>query len=194
MLRTIAGAAIGFAALLFVSLPSAPFTGTAAAQACDPNYLGPCLPVYTGTDNVNCTDHSVITMRSFPVVGTDVYHLDADHDGFACDGETSLPAYVPATVTPTVAAPTATPTSPAPTSTTVPPTATSAPPTATAVPATATATTAPATATATATRAVPAPPNTGTGSEGGSNSSPWLALGALVAAGGGATYLVRRRK
>lgn len=49
------------------------------APKCNPNYSGVCLPI--GGD-VNCGD---ISARDFKVVGTDVFRLDGDGDGIACE-------------------------------------------------------------------------------------------------------------
>lgn len=186
---------------------------TAAQSACDPHYVGICLPVYNGpADDVDCTD-PIITIRNFPVIGDDPHGLDGNpKNGIACEGRTTLPVYQPPTATPTATATTvpptatATATSPAATATSVPPTATatatsptatatSIPPTVTATTAPPTATTAPATATATRTTVIPGPPNTGTGTDGSGNTSSLAALGAIGAtlaiAGGIAAFRKR---
>ena len=88
------------AALLLGGWFAAP-TSPAAAQACDPHYLGVCLPLYTGVDNITCQSPQV-TLSSFPVIGTDVYGLDSGGIvNVACEGN-GKPAYqAAATATPT---------------------------------------------------------------------------------------------
>ncbi|HEX2048039.1 MAG TPA: hypothetical protein VHF27_09750 [Acidimicrobiales bacterium] len=50
-----------------------------ASGGCHPSYSGACLPI--GPD-VDCGE---ISARRFRVVGPDVYRLDADSDGIACE-------------------------------------------------------------------------------------------------------------
>lgn len=195
----LAAIALGTAAAWPV-LAASPVT----AQSCDPGYLGVCLPVYAGVDNVNC-DHPAITVHSFPVIGDDPYHLDGnDNDGLACEGRSgSLPAYQPpaatATPTATTAPPTATNTPvPTATSTAIPePTATQAPPTATATTPPPTATPVPPTPTSTATpppSVIPGPPNTGTGAASGPDTPVALAaVTAVLISIAGAAAVTRRR-
>ncbi|HSX42675.1 MAG TPA: hypothetical protein VLF59_01170 [Candidatus Saccharimonadales bacterium] len=45
---------------------------------CNPNY-SPCIP--NSPTDLDCPDISI----QVTVTGTDVYHLDADHDGTGCD-------------------------------------------------------------------------------------------------------------
>jgi endonuclease YncB( thermonuclease family) len=59
--------------------PPAPTPTPTPAPSCNPNYSGACLPL---TGDVDC---SGITARDFYVVGTDVFGLDADGDGVACE-------------------------------------------------------------------------------------------------------------
>lgn len=47
---------------------------------CDPNYEGACVP--TGYGDVNCAD---VTGTDFYVTGEDIYGLDGDGDGIACE-------------------------------------------------------------------------------------------------------------
>ena len=60
---------------------AAPRTATAPAApgGCNSNYAGACIP--TGPD-VDCGD---LSAKRFQVVGQDVYRLDADKDGIACE-------------------------------------------------------------------------------------------------------------
>jgi hypothetical protein len=61
------------------------------ASNCDANY-GSCVPVATDVDCVGTeardgkgVDGPLYMSGPVEVVGDDVYDLDADHDGFACD-------------------------------------------------------------------------------------------------------------
>jgi micrococcal nuclease len=53
---------------------------TSSGSGCDPNYAGACVPI-SSTD-LDCSD---IDAHGFQVVGKDVYGLDRDHDGVACE-------------------------------------------------------------------------------------------------------------
>lgn len=173
-------------------------TDQARAEVCDPNYAGVCLPVFTGTDNVNCID-DIVTLSSFPVVGTDVYGLDgADDDGIACESN-GKPAYQAPAATPTATATsTSTPTATTTTATSTATAAATATPTSTNTPAaTSTPTTLPPTATPTSAAAVspPSPPSVGNSVVTGDGfSSAYLAgVGALIALAGAALAFVRRK-
>ncbi len=66
----------------------------APAEDCDPNYAGPCVPIRDPGDRiVTCAELSAV---NFQVVGIDIYGLDTDNDGFACEE-------LPPTATPTAA-------------------------------------------------------------------------------------------
>jgi hypothetical protein len=56
------------------------------AATCDPNYSGGCVPI---ASDVDCAGGSGNGPAYFSgtarVVGTDIYRLDADHDGYACE-------------------------------------------------------------------------------------------------------------
>jgi hypothetical protein len=54
--------------------------GSAATGKCDPNYEGACVP--TGHGDVNCAD---VDETDIQVVGDDIYGLDGDDDGTACE-------------------------------------------------------------------------------------------------------------
>ncbi len=58
----------------------------AAAAGCDANYSGACVPVASDVDcaggNGNGPAYLTGTAK---VVGSDIYRLDGDHDGVACD-------------------------------------------------------------------------------------------------------------
>ena len=60
----------------------------AAGAGCHPSYAGACVP--TGVSDVDCAGGSgdgpaYISAKRFAVVGPDVYGLDSDHDGVACE-------------------------------------------------------------------------------------------------------------
>lgn len=68
-----------------VSTTEAP---TAAASGCHPSYEGACLP--TDASDVDCSGGTgngpaYVSEKSFRVVGPDVYGLDHDSNGFACE-------------------------------------------------------------------------------------------------------------
>lgn len=60
--------------------------GTRVAPRCDPNYSGACVPI---ADDVDCAGGSgngpAYLHGTARVVGTDIYDLDRDGDGIACD-------------------------------------------------------------------------------------------------------------
>jgi cobalamin biosynthesis Mg chelatase CobN len=67
-----------------------PTVGPASPKSgCDPNYAGACVPV--DPVDVDCgggsgNGPSFVYAKNFQVVGRDVYGLDADGDGIACEG------------------------------------------------------------------------------------------------------------
>jgi hypothetical protein len=54
-------------------------TAPPVAGACDPNYDGPCVPI---ASTVDCAD---VPGTDAVVVGVDIYGLDSDNDGVACE-------------------------------------------------------------------------------------------------------------
>lgn len=60
--------------------------GTKAASSCDPNYSGACVPI---AGDVDCAggggNGPAYVSGPVRVIGTDVYRLDRDGDGVACD-------------------------------------------------------------------------------------------------------------
>jgi hypothetical protein len=69
--------------------PPATTATSAAASDCHPSYQGACVPV--GVSDVDCGGGSgdgpaYVWVKNFRVVGPDVYRLDADNDGIACEG------------------------------------------------------------------------------------------------------------
>lgn len=59
--------------------------GPAMTQECDPNY-DPCVPVASDVDCAGGSGNGPEYVRGpVKVVGTDIYGLDRDGDGIACD-------------------------------------------------------------------------------------------------------------
>jgi hypothetical protein len=60
--------------------------GTKSEPACDPNYSGKCVPI---ASDVDCGGGSgngpAYVYGVVRVIGTDVYDLDRDNDGYGCD-------------------------------------------------------------------------------------------------------------
>lgn len=56
------------------------------AQACHPNYEGACVPIASDVDCAGGSGNGPAYVRGpLRVVGPDVYDLDRDGDGVACD-------------------------------------------------------------------------------------------------------------
>jgi resuscitation-promoting factor RpfB len=64
-----------------------PTPTTRAAGGCDPNYAGACVPIDSDVDCGGGSGNgpSYVYAKRFQVVGTDIYGLDADNDGIACE-------------------------------------------------------------------------------------------------------------
>lgn len=63
-----------------------PTKTTKPASKCDPNYSGGCVPIATDVDCAGGSGNGPAYFSgTATVVGTDIYKLDADHDGTACD-------------------------------------------------------------------------------------------------------------
>ena len=60
---------------------------TSAAGRCDPNYSGACVPVDSDVDCAGGSGNgpSYVSAKRFQVVGDDIYGLDSDNDGIACE-------------------------------------------------------------------------------------------------------------
>lgn len=77
--------------LLRKVLTRAPITrvisvGTRAASRCDPNYSGACVPIASDVDCAGGSGNGPAYVRGpVRVVGADIYDLDRDGDGIACD-------------------------------------------------------------------------------------------------------------
>jgi hypothetical protein len=60
--------------------------GTKAAQRCDPNYSGACVPIASDVDCAGGGGNGPAYVRGpVRVIGTDIYDLDRDGDGIGCD-------------------------------------------------------------------------------------------------------------
>lgn len=60
-------------------------TSSAAAQECDPNY-DPCVPVASDVDCAGGSGNGPAYVEGpVRVIGTDIYGLDRDGDGIACE-------------------------------------------------------------------------------------------------------------
>jgi endonuclease YncB( thermonuclease family) len=71
-----------------VARPLTTTTAPAAGSGCHPSYTGACVP--TGVSDVDCAGGggngpAYVSAKRFAVVGPDVYGLDSDHDGVACE-------------------------------------------------------------------------------------------------------------
>jgi uncharacterized protein YabE (DUF348 family) len=60
--------------------------GTKTVSSCDPNYSGACVPI---ASDVDCAggggDGPAYVQGPVRVIGTDIYRLDADHNGIGCE-------------------------------------------------------------------------------------------------------------
>lgn len=71
--------AVILSALLGLALP-------AAAQDCDPNYTGACVPIASDVDCAGGAGNGPAYVAGpVYVVGADIYELDRDGDGVACE-------------------------------------------------------------------------------------------------------------
>jgi hypothetical protein len=53
---------------------------------CDPNYTGGCVPIASDVDCAGGSGNGPAYVQGpVKVVGTDIYRLDADHDGIGCE-------------------------------------------------------------------------------------------------------------
>jgi hypothetical protein len=64
--------------------------GTKVAEptggGCDPNYAGGCVPIASDVDCAGGSGNGpAYVVGPVQVVGTDIYRLDADHDGIGCE-------------------------------------------------------------------------------------------------------------
>lgn len=64
-------------------------SGHAGAQDCDPNY-DPCVPVASDVDCAGGKGNGPEYIRGpITIIGTDIYDLDRDGDGIACEPKPS---------------------------------------------------------------------------------------------------------
>lgn len=67
------------------TLPPAPAPSPAADDKCDPNYSG-CVPIASDVDCAGGSGNGPAYLSGTArVVGSDIYRLDRDHDGIACN-------------------------------------------------------------------------------------------------------------
>jgi hypothetical protein len=61
-------------------------TQTHAQSACDPNYVGACVPIATDVDCAGGSGNGPEYVEGIVrVVGSDIYGLDRDNDGLGCE-------------------------------------------------------------------------------------------------------------
>ena len=62
------------------------YATSVAAEGCDPNYTGACVPIASDVDCANGSGNGPAYVQGpVYVVGSDIYKLDRDHDGVACE-------------------------------------------------------------------------------------------------------------
>ena len=70
---------LGFASVSALGVP-------ASAQQCDPNYDGACVPVASDVDCASGSGNGPAYVQGpVYVIGSDIYDLDRDGDGVACE-------------------------------------------------------------------------------------------------------------
>jgi len=66
--------------------PPAPIPFAAAPSGCDPNYSSPCVPIASDVDCAGGSgDGPAYVTGPVRISGSDIYGLDRDGDGIACD-------------------------------------------------------------------------------------------------------------
>jgi hypothetical protein len=56
------------------------------ASTCDPNYSGACVPIASDVDCAGGSGNGPAYVRGpVYVIGSDIYHLDRNHDGVGCE-------------------------------------------------------------------------------------------------------------
>ncbi len=74
----------GLAFIIFVLAAAAP--RASGAEDCDPNYGGVCVPIASDVDCAGGSGNGPEYVSGpLYVIGTDIYQLDRDGDGIACD-------------------------------------------------------------------------------------------------------------
>ncbi len=72
--------------LMTVGLMTLGMPLSAAAQGCDPNYAGACVPIASDVDCAGGSGNGPEYVRGpVRVVGRDIYGLDRDNDGIGCE-------------------------------------------------------------------------------------------------------------
>jgi hypothetical protein len=77
--------------LLSDVVTSAPVTqvtanGTKSARQCDPNYSGACVPIASDVDCAGGSGNGPAYVKGpVKVIGSDIYDLDRDGDGYGCE-------------------------------------------------------------------------------------------------------------
>jgi hypothetical protein len=60
--------------------------GTKAERQCDPNYAGACVPIASDVDCAGGSGNGPAYVEGpVKVIGSDIYDLDRDGDGYGCD-------------------------------------------------------------------------------------------------------------
>jgi hypothetical protein len=78
------GAAYAYSSLNKQAINTAP-ADNRSSHACDPNYSG-CVPVATDVDCAGGPGNGPEYVKGpIRVIGRDIYHLDGDGDGIACE-------------------------------------------------------------------------------------------------------------
>lgn len=61
-------------------------SGMSRAQECDPNYSGACVPIASDVDCASGNGNGPAYVQGpVYIVGEDIYELDRDGDGVACE-------------------------------------------------------------------------------------------------------------
>ena len=69
-----------------VAPPPPPPPAPKAAPGCDPNYSGACVPIASDVDCAGGSGNGPAYVRGpVQVIGSDIYDLDRDGDGVACE-------------------------------------------------------------------------------------------------------------
>ena len=72
--------------LVGLTLFTMAFSAPVAAQDCDPNYSGACVPIASDVDCAGGSGSGPAYVRGpVYVTGSDIYDLDRDGDGVACE-------------------------------------------------------------------------------------------------------------
>lgn len=73
--------------VIFCALPLLAAGQPGAAQNCDPNYAGACVPIASDVDCAGGAGNGPAYVTGpVRVVGRDIYRLDSDNNGIGCEG------------------------------------------------------------------------------------------------------------